>query len=905
LITQNASAEFGNYMGGIVSTTLKSGTNGYHGDVFEFLRNDVMNANKWENNIHVDNQGKSAPIQKQKMRWNMFGGTFGGPILKNKLFFFGDYQGGRFDFPATQGTITVLTKPETTGDFSGLSTPVLNPCASGTGVSGTPCKLAANPAPFTTPNVIPQNMLDPVFTKFVTSSLYPVSTRTLPNGYGEAINTTGQQRNSDQEDVKLDYSLSDKDRFFGRYSQSKQNDPSANSIALLGNSVSFAKLYGTAAGWTHTLSPSLLNEARFGENRILFSNGATTFNSSVGQLGKTLGIADGNPSGIGGLLNLTFGGGTITNIAGGTLTSLGNALVLENFQSAAIQFDDGVVYTHGRHTSKVGFQMNRYRIDVFYSGNAGELGSIIYDPARYTGNAAGNFALGLPSYVGRGASTGGWHQRDWLIAGYVQDDWRATNNLTLNIGLRYEARTPWTETHNRQNNVDITTGQIVTAGGGNGYGNGLYKSVYGWPDFQPRIGFAWTPAAHSGKTVVRGAYSVSSYLEGTGTNLRLTQNPPFTPPQTEGANLTAAGGIPFTTAAGSIAAATPVSGNPYGGNLLEAWDKTVQPAIAQQWNLSIQREIVPGVTFQVGYVGQSSNHLMVPEWLTQGVLQANGKVAPSPYLGGPNPKGGWGPNQIGQVKLTASVGKMRYNALQAVLQKRYGHGLETQVSYTYSKCLTNSSGYFGTWSGTTQATPASPYFQNLYNPGAEWAQCYYDSKHILSAYALYELPVGRGKQFAKDAPAVVNAVIGNWSVNPIVSWHTGFPFALYASDNSGTGSQGARPNCNGAPIYLKTGSSLGLQWVSPVTFSQPTSGFGNCPAQGPVIGPGYADVDLSLHKDFKFGETRKLQFRAEGLNLFNHPNFSKMDNTVGDTNFGLITGTQESRQLQLALKFYF
>jgi hypothetical protein len=925
LITQNASAEFGNYMGGIVNTTIKSGTNSYHGDVYEFFRNDVMNANQWENKIDPSN-----PISTPKLRWNMFGGTFGGPILKNKLFFFADYQGGRFDFPSTTKTIKVLSNAQRQGDFSSLltaPTPVqlMNPCAAGTGVSGTPCQLAANPAPFAG-NIIPTNMLDPVFTKLVSSSLYPAVVAPGPGGFALANNTINTLRNSDQEDVKIDYNLSEKDRFFGRYSQSKQNDPTSNSVKLLGNSISLARLYTTAVGWTHTISPSLLNEAHFGENRIYYSTGVTTFDSSVGALGNTLGINDGNPAGLNGLVNLSFGGGTITNSNTGTLTNLGNALILQNFQSAALQFSEGLIYTRGRHTTKVGFQFNRYRIDVFYSGNAGALGSIIYDPARYAGDAGANFALGLPSYVGRGVSKGGWHQRDSLIAGYVQDDWRATNNLTLNLGLRYEARTPWIETNNRQNNVDITTGQIVTAGGGNGYNNGLYKSVYGWPDFQPRIGFAWTPAAYGGKTVVRGAYSVSSYLEGTGTNLRLTQNPPFTPAQTEGANVIAAGGTPFTTAAGSIAASSPVAGNPYGGTLMEAWDKTVQPAIAQQWNLSIQREIAPNTTVQIGYVGQSSSHLMVPEWLTQGVLQANGTVAPSPYLGGPHaptvpcpppnqakqcpndpvsPVGGWGPNQIGQVKLTASVGQMRYNALQAVLQKRYGHGLETQVSYTYSKCMTNNSGYFGTWSGTTGATPASPYWQNLYNQGAEWAQCYYDSKHILSAYALYELPVGRGKQFGKDLPSAVNAVVGNWSVNPVVSWRTGFPFALYASDNSGTGSQGARPNCLGAPIYLKTGSKFGLQWVSPVTFSQPTSGFGNCPAQGPVVGPGYADVDMSLHKDFQFGEVRKFQFRAEFLNLFNHPNFAKMDNTVGDANFGLITQTQDARQIQLALKFYF
>jgi hypothetical protein len=947
LITQNASAEFGNYQGGIVNTTIKSGTNGYHGDVYEFFRNDVMNANQWENKINPDPKLR---FPTPKVRWNMFGGTFGGPIIKNKLFFFADYQGGRFDFPSSAncngggaGTCTVLSTAERGGDFSavcqsGFTGGVCNdrgkdkngnptvihqlydPCVAGTGIGGTGCVVSGAPVPFAG-NIIPTNRLNPVFTNFVNSPLYPAAAANLSNGYAAAVDIYGQQRNTDQVDVKFDYDLSDKDRFSARYSQGNQNDPASNSIALFGNTTNFAHLYNSALDWTHSFTPSLMNDLRVGLNKIYFSTGATSFSPSVGELGNALGITNGNPAGIVGLPTIGLDGGTITNIQNGTLTNLGNALVIEAFQSTVAQLTDGLVWTHGRHTTKFGVQGNRYRINVFYTGNAGELGAILYNgqytsgPAGTAGDPGADFALGLPSYVGRGVTSGGWLQKDWLFAGYVQDDWRVTNNLTLNLGLRYEARTPWVEAQNRQDNVNLLTGAVELAGV-NGNSRGLYNSVYGWPDFQPRIGFAWTPRALGGRTVVRGAFTQSSYLEGTGTNLRLTQNPPFTAPQTEGPNSTSVGATPFTTEAGPTAAATPVVGNPYAGTTMLAWDRTVQPAIDYQWNFSVQREIANNLTVQLGYVGQHAIHMMVPTWVTQADLTPGGtslctpKVGPAepcsyPYVGGKNPLGGFGPEQIGNVKDTASTGSMRYNALQAVLQKRYSQGLETQVSYTFSKCMTNNSGYFGTWSGTTQTTPASPYFQNLYNPAGEWAQCYYDSKHVITGYAVYELPVGHGKQFGKDLPTAVNTVVGNWSVNPIVSWHTGFPFALYASDASGTNSQGARPNCNGAPQYIRTGTALGLQWVSPSAFSQPTSGFGTCPAQGPVIGPGFANVDLSLQKNFLFGETRKLQFRAEFLNLFNHPQFAKMDNTVGDANFGLITTTQPAREIQLALKFYF
>ncbi|HEU5234613.1 MAG TPA: TonB-dependent receptor [Terriglobales bacterium] len=930
LITQNAPAEYGNFDGGIINTTLKSGTNAFHGDVWEFFRNDALNANKWENGLNP-----ATPIGTPKVRWNMFGGTLGGPVLKNKLFFFADYQGGRLDHPPTSscngggGTCSVLTTAERTGDFSALlsqGVQLFNPCAPGTGVSGTPCSLVAPAArvPFAN-NIIPSSMLDPAFTKLVTSSLYPSATP-LSNGFGSAIDSFGQAFNSDQGDVKLDYNLSSKDRFNARYSQGKQNDPSSSSILLFGSVVNTANLYNTSTNWEHMISPSLVNEARFGTNYINFANNNYTFDKSVQTLAGGLGI---NGVTSAGLPLFGFGGGSVTNSACGALSCIGNNIALENFASTVVQFNDNVIYSHGRHVFKTGFQMNRYRINVFYAGNGGELGLLLYDgqysgpigsnvtATQQTDAAAADFALGLPSLVGRGVSGGGggaWHQQDWLYAGFVQDDWRFTDHLTLNLGLRYEARTPWTEVNNRQVNVNIMTGALeypgnatVVGSGSNGFSSGLYKSTYGLPDFQPRIGFAWTPSRSGNKMVVRGAYTISSYLEGTGTNLRLTQNPPNTPPQTQAVNVTS--GTPFTTEAGPSAGAV-IGGNPFLGATMLAWNPTVQPAMAQQYNLTIQQEVAKNTSLQVGYIGQHATHLMVPVWLTQNQL-VNGNVVSTPYVGGMNPPGvngstvaspTYGPNGFGVVKDTASIGAMKYNALQAVLQKRESHGLETQISYTYSKCMTDNSGYFGTWSGTTQATPASPYFQNLYNERAEWAQCYWDSKHIVSAYAIYQLPVGHGKQFGKDLPAVVDAVVGNWSVNPIVSWHTGFPLALYGSDTTGTGSPGARPNCNDALLsYPKTTDTSGLLWFNPAFVTPTAPGqFGNCPAQGPVIGPGYIDADISLQKNFPIGEVRRFQFRADFLNAFNHPNFAHPNMSTG-----VINSTQDARQIQLALKFYF
>jgi hypothetical protein len=920
VITQNASAEFGNYNGGIVNATIKSGTNGYHGDVFEFFRNDMFNANKWENGLTA--RTSIGVLPTPKLRWNMFGGTFGGPIIKNKLFFFADYQGGRLDHPSSAGTVTVLTPAEISGNFSAIGTQLYNPCAAGTGgTSSTPCNILAPAArtPFSG-NIIPSNMLNPAFTALVTNPLYPKSIATLSTGFGQAVNTTAQQYNSDQGDIKVDYKPSNKDSVFVRFSKGNQYDPATNSVALLGNTVNEAYLLNGALNWTHSFSSNLLNEVRFGKNYVKLPHGLTTFDSSVGQLGNKIGIANGNPSGVVGLPQLSFGGGSVTNINAGTLRSLGAADVVEKFSSTVTQFDDVLIYTHGRHTIKTGFQMNRYNINVFYSGNGGELGVEIFGlgpGGNYSGNGAGgdpagDWALGLPQDVGRGTSSGNWHQRDWLYAGFVQDDWHATDSLTLNLGLRYEARTPWTETNNRQVGVNILTGALEFPGntpvpsgvvGTNGFSAGLYKSAYGLLDFQPRLGFAWNPRSLGGNTVIRGALTVASYLEGTGTNLRLTQNPPFTPPQVEASNV-AAGNAYSTESAFSSA----TSGNPFIGATMLTWSGTVQPAVTDQWNLSIQRQIANNTTLQIGYVGQRTTHLMVPEWLSQGELLSNGTIA-YPLIGGKNSASsgltGFGPNQFGNVKNTASAGNMNYNALQAVLQKRYGNGLEAQVSYTYQKCMTNDDGYYGTWGSAKQTTASGNYWQNLYNPNGDYAQCYWDAKHVISAYAVYEIPVGRGKQFGHDLSPAVNAVVGNWSINPIVSWHTGFPLSLYGSDNSGTGSPESRPDCLGPVHYPKTVSGAGLQWFAPSSFANAAAGtFGTCPAQGPVIGPGYVDADISVQKNFPIGERMKMQFRTDFLNAFNHPNVAAPNTSVG-AGMGLINTSQDSRELQFALKFYF
>jgi hypothetical protein len=923
LITNNASAEFGNFQGGIVSTTIKSGTNSFHGDVWEYFRNDKLNANSWEHNFAIP----KAP--REPLRWNMFGGTIGGPIVKNKLFFFFDYQGQRFDHPANTQFFTVFTAKERTGNFSDQPNQLYNPCPTPTNA---PCTAATfvpgSRVPFVN-NQIPLSMINPVAQALFSSSAYPQPAN--GNFQNNAFNTVTQAFNNNQFDIKGDFVATQKDHLFGRYSHAFQKNPLTRSVVSTAGGFSEAPINNEVADWTHTFSSNLLNDLRFGVNYVKLHNG-DSFPSSTGNLAEQLGIANGNPIGPG-MLQLNFNGGTPSQGGSGTLNNVGALGIEQNFRSAVIQFSDNVVLTHGRHVIHTGFEYWRNRINIFYSGNSGKWGGLNFS-GQYTASAGSNalkntgyggadFFLGLPDATGHGISGGGWGQRQSIFAGYVQDDWRITDTLTLNLGLRYQAFTPWVERNDRQDNTTLFGGQLIAPNCSllgsipfscQNSNRGLYEGTYGLPDFQPRVGFAWTPSRLNGKTVVRGAFTTSSYMEGTGTNLRLPINPPFSPAEI----LSQFNGTQFpTTTDQGIVPPASAGTDPFAKALFRMWDPHVQPALTSQWNLTIQQQFSNSMTFQIGYVGQHGTHLMVPMPYLQKQLLPNTAcakppcTAPSLYLSG-NPAL---QSDLSQISGTASVGSMKYNALQAVLQKRYTNGLQYQVAYTYSKCMTDNSGYYGTW-GDTQGQPASPYYQNLYDPHADWAPCYFDSTHILSAYAVYDLPFGKGKRFGNSMHPVLNGIVGNWSINPIVSVHTGFPLALYdfGDDPTGTGSRGLRPNCNGQSHTFgrkgsfdpTTGAFLGYQWFDPTAYSAASVGeFGNCPAQGPIRGPGYADVDLSLQKDFHITEAMKFQFRADFVNAFNHVNLNTPSSTALGSGMGLINTSQDPRNIQLALKFYF
>ena len=926
LITNNAPAEFGSFMGGIVNATIKSGTNNFHGDIWEFFRNDVLNANSWSNNF---NGNPRAPV-----RWNMFGGTIGGPVIKNKLFFFADYQGQRFDTPTSVTTTSVLTADERQGNFGALcpagfdengvctstangNIQLYNPCASFT----TQCTAASASATTRQPfayNQIPQAMWGTVAQNLFASPLY-LAQKANTGLTSNASYIQNSQQNVDQGDIKVDWKPNDRDSVSGRFTRAYQNNPSSNSYLLLGNGFSTTPIYNTVGDWTRMITSTLVNDARFGWSHNTLNNG-TSWASNVGQFGNSIGIGNGNPAGLDGLLALNFTDNTALN--------LGNAETGESFDDKVWQAEDAVTWTRGRHTFKFGGQLNHQIIKTFYPGNNGELGLMDFD-GRFTsdtigkattgaGYGAADFFLGLPYQIGRGVSTGKtWTQTDNVIGLYVSDTWKVTERLTLNLGLRYQLFTPWVEVNDQQSNYNFATGAVELANQ-NGASRALYNGTYGGKNFEPRVGFAWTPEMLGGHTVIRGAFTISSYLEGTGTNLRLPQNPPFTPAQIN--FLYNSVPLPATDTTTGIPATPPTSNcanySCFANAIMDLWDPNVQPAIDDQWNLAVQHQFWGDTTFQIGYVGQRATHLMVPFSYTQRVSLPNSSCEDAPCTG-PSPFFSQNPDFYNTINAltggTQSNGTMSYNSLQAILQKDLSHGLQYQVSYTYSKCMSDSTGYYGAWNN---ALSASAYWQNIYDQKAEWAPCYYDATNVISAYAYYELPFGKGKHFAGNANKGVDAVIGGWAVSPIVSFRTGFPMPVYnAADSTGTNSRGARANCNSLPTI--TGetpinqtlfpNTPGYQWfTNNGNFTNPDTGeFGTCaPQLGGLRGPHYTDVDLSLHKNFQLTERFRLQFRTDFINAFNHVQLNAPNMNLG-ANMGQVNSAQPPSNIQLALKLYF
>lgn len=890
MITNNASAEFGNFQGGIINVTMKSGTNQYHGSLFEFFRNDKLNANAWSRNWTLGPNGKSLP--RGAVRYNAFGGTFGGPVLipkvfhgKDKLFFFVDYMGIRRPTPPTIGTPTVWPAEFRRGDFSRL----LN-LRQETGAAPVqlynPFSLDANGArqPFPN-NMIPLSLQSPVARNlFADQTLYPLPINgNLRQNY---VSSTSSNLSLNQGDVKVDAKPSQKDDLSIRYAHSVQETPGFSTFPLAFNTFNESPFRAGVVNWTRSITPTLVNEARIGVNRIVLQNGGS--DKGYPDLNQKLGIQGVNSTG---LLSISFGNSYNSGIGSSNIGTQ------QLFANATFHYADNLTIIRGRHSMKTGFNILRQRMNTFYAGNNGRTGFMTFNgqftapTSATTAWGDADFFLGLPSNLGRGLTSGTWGHRKTIWGFYYQDDWRVTGTLTLNLGLRWEYHTPLVEVKDRQSNFEPFSGKLELAGK-DGNSRALYQPFK--KDFQPRVGFAWQPKFLS-RFVLRGAYTISSFMEGTGTNLRLPLNPPFNF-EYEAVYSQPQFGLPLSNAEQGLTALRPA--DPYRNANIRLWDPFVRPANTQQWNLTVERQF-GGVVATAGYVGQHGTHLIVPMPYFQRRLLPGGGTAPSPYLRG-NPQLA----NIAQISGTEADGNQKYNALQATVRKRMGQGLEFQASYTFSKGMSDAIGYYGEGG---QSASQSAYWQYLYDRKAEWGPTYFDARQMFTLSHVWDIPVGKGRALASSLNPVLNGVLGNWQLSGILTLRSGFPLTIQGPNNSGTNSRGARASVvagrSGGNTLGQVG--LGSKWFDTTVYKQPAAGeLGNV-GIGTERGPQLRSYDLSIQKQFPIKERLRLQLRGEFFNLTNTPIFSSPNRSVQSSAFGELAGAQGERQGQIALRLSF
>ncbi|HMF61534.1 MAG TPA: TonB-dependent receptor, partial [Vicinamibacterales bacterium] len=598
--------------------------------------------------------------------------------------------------------------------------------------------------------------------------------------------------------------------------------------------------------------------------------------SGIGDANATFGIAGGQP--IPGLSSVQFGGG---------LTAVGAGATDTDTLDKTYQINEKLTWLKGKHSVKVGGQLMHYVQRRFYAGNNGLLGLFTYTGA-FSGFAFSDFLLDQVGTKGRGSASEPWTHLHNRSALYIQDDFKIKPELTLNLGMRWAYTQPIVEKDNRQSNFDLKTGAQILAKDGSRESRALYKAYY--KGFEPRFGFAWRPGD---RWVVRGAYGISQYMEGTGANLRLPLNPPSFFESNVTFDTTTGGGRLGT----GFADVKPLD-QPSGQ--VRAWDPNLRPQFTQQWNVFGEYLLSSSTSVNVGYVGHDATHLVTP-------VEGN---QPLPGVGDPLT---WAPTQtrrplyataplLTNISTTAARGKSDYNGLQTSLRQRASNGLEFLASYTLSRTRTNNLGYYG--SGGVQAEGA--YWANAYDPEANYGPAFFDARHNFVFSANYELPYGRDRKWGNDAPTVMNAILGGWRLSGIFQARSGFPITVTDGRNrSLQGTRGnERPNCTGDP---KPSDQNLNHWLDINAFAiAPLGTFGNCPI-GVGRAPGYKNVDLTLAKRFSAGGERAFEFRAEAFNLTNTPSFSPPARDISNVNtFGTITNTvSTARTVELVIKFYF
>ncbi len=830
-------AEIGRYGGAVINATIKSGTNAFHGDVFEFLRNSDLDSNNFFNN--------RAGVKKAPFRQNQFGGTLGGPIIKNKLFFFGSYQGTR----VAQGVTYVSTVPTAAERNGAFPVPIYDPAT----LSGSTRSLFPN-------NTIPTSRFDP--TGMLTVDTYP-----LPNQPGAANNyilNPPNKFNGDQYDNRVDYNISSRDLLFGRYSLTESDllspgglpspasgQPAAGEIPITAHSGVLSE--------THTFSPNIVNEFHGGVNRLDAVRLPENRQNLIQQFGFK-----GIPfySDITGLPAISVTG----------FTNLGEGSTLPNVKLSQIfQYSDAVNIIHGPHSFKTGADIRFIQSDAFTpSSTRGAFtfsGAFTQNPASRpgTGSAIADFLLGEPSAATMTTPTVG-DLRQRYYGFFFQDDWQVSQKLTLNLGARWDLNSPFWDHLNRMSNFvyepgAANFGTIVVAGSqGESIPNRALVQ-FTKDNVVPRAGLAYrlTP-----KVVIRtawGMFNAGTTLDGI--NGRLSYNPPWTASYAYSSDQL---NPLFTLATGFPASALLASVNQI-NRALDPWDPKLQNGYLEQWNFGVEDQVTPNLLATVLYSGSEGHHLVDSRNINQ----------PPPGPGATQPRSPF-PNYT-TITLTESQANSNYNSLQAKLERRFSSGLTFLANYTWSHFIDDAQ-------PTLDTSGAG--IQNNYNMRGERGNSNYDVRQRFVTSAAYELPWGPGKKFLSNGLA--GKVLGGWQVNGIVAAQSGNPFTPTYSINVAnvTGST-QRPDRLSSGV-LPYGQRTVTDWFNVSSFGTPAAfTFGNS-GRNILTGPRLFQGDLSIFKMINLREIVRLQFRADFFNNFNHSDFDVPNAVIGTTAAGTISG---------------
>lgn len=865
--TNAYSAEFGRSSGAVVNATIKSGTNSIRGAVYEFLRNDVLDANNFFSNA----LGAPKPVRKR----NQFGAAVGGPIIKNRTFWFADYEGLR----EREGVPRVRQVP-TAAEKAGLfSTAVVDPFA-----TGRPA-FSQNAAGQW---VIPQNRWDPVGAAIV--KLIPD-----PNVAGTTIyaSTPVTSTRQDQFDVRADHQFADNVTFFGRYSFVDTNTFRPAPLPGLAEG-SFNDAFGSnlnrsqglAFGLTWTFSPSLVGDFRFGFARGNYFTNPPNFGVD-GAAAVGLKNVPSDPAIVGGVPKVQIQGFD----AVGRHTSTPQFQTPRSWNPRA-----SISWTRGAHFVKFGGEFLHVQTKI--NDLNATIGRISFDN-RFTNRAVGDLLLGLATRLDLTSFTV-MDQGQNMQFYFIQDDYKITSKLTLNLGLRYEYATPPMEKKNRFANFDPVTGKDVFAKDG-----GVFERALIHPDrnnFAPRFGFAYSPTS---RLVMRGAYGVFfTHTVRQGREGLLGFNPPFLVDNTLQTGVTGAAAV--------ATAAVFRLQNGYPAGLLDP--TTLSPTIMrrgqdadqrtpyiQQYNFGIQYELMKDLLLDVAYVGNKGTKLNGFRNLNQRAVITNANGSQS---AGARPYPTFGDIQWMENRVGAS-----YNSLQARLEKRFSNGLTGLISYTWGKALTGSPDHISTsggGAGIDTGTFRSP--QDGNNVRADRGLAEFDVKHRFVASYVWELPFGKGRRHGNDWGTALDLLLGGWQVTGIHALQSGLGLTATLGGSSvlNIGSERqARPNLVGNPVLPESERTL-TRWFNTSAFAvfNPPQAFGSA-GVGVMRGPGSVNFDFTFAKNFNLTERRYFQFRTELFNAFNRANFGPPDIRRDNSGFGQILSAANARIIQFGLKFYF